>query len=60
MCNTGHLHTTSLTCSEHRHHQNYIVNLKLHLAVASAKSVHEAKINLKNVNNTRNLFESVM
>ena len=38
-CNTDHLHISSLTCSEHGHHQNYKINLRL-LAMASAKSVY--------------------
>ena len=47
MCGTGHLHASPLTCSEHRHHQNYKVNHKLHLAVASMKFVFQVIINLK-------------
>ena len=38
--NTGHLHVSSLTCSEHGHCLNYKINLRLHLAMASAKSVY--------------------
>ena len=38
-CNTGHMHVSSLTCSEHGHHQNYKMNLRLHLAMASVKSI---------------------
>ena len=37
---TGHLHIGSVACSEHGHHQNYKINLRLHLAMASAKSVY--------------------
>ena len=37
---TGHLHASSLTCSEHEHHQKYKINLRLHLVMASAKSVY--------------------
>ena len=39
MYDTGDLHISSLTCSEHRHCQNYKINLRLHLVIASVKSV---------------------
>ena len=46
-CDTGHLHASSLTCIEHRHHQNYKVNPKLQLAAAIMKFIYQANINLK-------------
>ena len=39
-CDTGHPHMSSLTCSEHGHSHNYKINLRLHLVMASAKSVY--------------------
>ena len=40
ICDTGHLHVSSLTCSEHGHCQNHKINLRFHLVVASVKSVY--------------------
>ena len=36
-CNTGHLHISPLTCSEHRHLQDYEVNHNLKLAKSNVK-----------------------
>ena len=40
MCNTGHLHISSLTHSEHGHHQDYEVNYNLYLAKFNVKLLH--------------------
>ena len=42
-CDTGHPHISSLTCSEHRHHQDYKVNHRLHLAIANMKPAYLEK-----------------
>ena len=52
-CNTGHLHVSSLTHSEHRHHQDYEINYRLHLVIASARSLYLTKIKLECTDNTR-------
>ena len=52
-CNTGHLHVSSLTCSEHRHSQSYKINLRLHLGMASVKSVYLVKNKLKRMDNMK-------
>ena len=36
---TDHLHISSLTCSEHGHHQDYGVNYNLYSAKSNAKSL---------------------
>ena len=54
MCNTGYLHISSLTCSEHGHHQNYKIDLKLHLAMASVKSLYLVKNKLECMDNAKN------
>ena len=58
MCDTGHLHVSSLTCSEHRHHQNYKINLRLHLVMASAKSVYLAKNKLESMDNMKTYLKT--
>ena len=57
MCDTGHLHNSSLTCSKHGHHQNHKISLRLHLTITSAKSVYWAKINFESVNNMKTYSE---
>ena len=52
-CNTGHLHVSSLTHSEHRHHQDYKLNYRLHLLVGSAKSLHLTNNKLKCMDNKK-------
>ena len=44
MCDTGHLHISSLAYSEHRHHQNDKINFRLYLVKASVKFAYQAKI----------------
>ena len=39
-CNTGHLHVSSLTCSEHGHCQDYEVIYNLNLAKCNMKPLH--------------------
>ena len=39
-CDTGHLHISSLTYSEHGHHQNYDVNYRLYLVKSNAKPLY--------------------
>ena len=53
MYNTGHLHISSLTHSEHGHHQNYEVNYGLHLVKASVKSLQLRENKLECMDNTK-------
>ena len=53
MYDTGHLHVSSLTCSECGHCQIYKINFRLHLVMASVKSVYWAKNKLKSANTTK-------
>ena len=39
MCNTGHLHISSLTHSKHGHHQDYELNYILYSAKSNVKSL---------------------
>ena len=55
MCNTSNLYFSSLTCSEHRYCRNYKLNYRLHLAVASAKSLHLTKNKLKHMDNMKGI-----
>ena len=50
---TGYLYDGSLIYSEHGHHQNYEINIMLHLAIASAKFVCQTKDNFKCMNNKK-------
>ena len=52
-CNTGHLHISSLSHSEHRHHQDYKINYRLHLAIASVRSLYLMKNKLEHTDNMR-------
>ena len=52
-CDTGHLHISFLTHSEHRHHWDYKINHRLYLGIASVKSVHLAKNKLKSMDNMK-------
>ena len=58
ICDTGHLHISSLTHSEHRHHQDYKINYRLHLVIASAKSLHLTKYKLKHTDNTKTYLKT--
>ena len=40
MCDTGHLHVSSLTRSEHGHHHHYEVNYNLYLAKSNMEPLH--------------------
>ena len=40
ICDSGHLHSSSLTYSEHKHCRNYKINVKVGLAEASANFVY--------------------
>ena len=52
-CNTDHMHISSLTHGEHRHHQGYEINYRIHLVKASVKSLHLMENKLKHMNNMK-------
>ena len=40
MCDTGHLHVSPLTCSDHRHPQDYEVNHNLKSVKSNVKFLY--------------------
>ena len=58
MCDTGHLHISSLTHSEHGYHQDYKVNYRLHLAKASVKSLQLRENKLEHADNTKTYLKA--
>ena len=59
-CDTGHLHVSSLIHSEHRHCQDYKINYRLYLVIASAKSLHLMKDKLKHTDNMKTYLKNVI
>ena len=56
-CNTGHLHISSLTHSDHGHHLDYEVNYNLYSAKSSAKSLHLRSNKLNHTDNMKDYLK---